>query len=232
MTDDVKTEEEPSIEEILDSIRQIIADDDEDGGEGEGKEGDSVADGNAEDETPDEPLDQSAIDDMDFNAPEVDEPEPNEDSAEPLNQSAIDDIDFDTPTPEPEPEEEVIELTDRVENEDVDLVDVEQEDEPTPEPEITTEPEPEPDPEPKSEPEIVSNNDALLTKNAENAAFDAISELARKTAIEHNGITLEEIVRSEIKPMLSIWLDKNLPVIIERLVREELERVSKRVLED
>ena len=74
--------------------------------------------------------------------------------------------------------------------------------------------------------------DALLTDVAEEAAFDAISELARKTAVEHSGITLEDIVRSELKPLLRGWLDKNLPVVIERLVREELERVSKRVLDE
>ncbi len=212
MADDVKTEEEPSIEEILDSIRQIIADDDEEETKEEEK-AEEVA-------TPDEPLDQSAIDDMDFDAPTPEpEPEPEpEESSEPLDQSAIDDIDFDTPQPEEtETEEEILELTDRVDEEvDVDLI----EPEPEPEPEIAPEPKPEP------------SDDTILTKNAEEAAFEAISELARKTAIEHNGITLEEIVRSEIKPMLREWLDKNLPVIIERLVQEELERVSKRVLEE
>jgi uncharacterized protein len=61
--------------------------------------------------------------------------------------------------------------------------------------------------------------------------MNGFAELARKTAIEHNGITLEDIVRTELKPLLRDWLDDHLPAIIERLVREELERVSKRALE-
>ncbi len=235
MADDIKTEEEPSIEEILDSIRQIIADDDEE------EDVDAVTVTVTEESVPDEPLDQSAIDDMDFNAP-TPEPEPvsepeAEEVSEPLDQSAIDDMDFNAP--EPKEEEEVIELTEKLDA-DVDLV----EPDPQPEEDPVSEPEPEPvlpelDPEPEpiidatlETPPEANTDDGLLTKNAEDAAFAAISELARKTAVEHNGITLEDIVRSEIKPMLSAWLDKNLPIIIERLVQEELERVSKRVLED
>ncbi len=230
MADDIKTEEEPSIEEILDSIRQIISDDDEE------SEAETAVDEAVVEDASDGPLDQSAIDDMDFDAP-APELEP-EDTSEPLDQSAIDGMDFDAPAPEPEPEEEIIELTDKVEPEpDIDLV----EPDPAPISDPVVEPEPESESESESEsaeePEPVEeeappSDDSLLTKNAEDAAFAAISELARKTAIEHNGITLEDIVRSEIKPMLSAWLDKNLPVIIERLVQEELERVSKRVLED
>ncbi len=220
MADDVKTEEEPSIEEILDSIRQIIADDDEEEAATE-----EVVEEVSE---PEEPLDQSAIDDMDFDAPTSEsEAEPDsEEESEPLDQSAIDGMDFDAPTPEikakpePEKEDDVLELTDRIDEKpdmDIDLVEEE--------PEIALKSTPEPEENPQ-------NNDDLLTKHAEEAAFAAISDLARKTAIDHSGVTLEDIVRSEIKPMLREWLDKNLPIIIERLVQEELERVSKRVLED
>ena len=200
MTDEAQTEEDPSIEEILDSIRQIISEDEDE---------EAASDDVAEEPAAEEPLDQSAIDDMDFDAPA---PEPVDE--EPLDQSAIDDIDFDTPAvvpepePEPEPEpveeEDILELTERVE---------------------------EPEPIAPVVPAAVEE-DALLTDVAEEAAFDAISELARKTAVEHSGITLEDIVRSELKPLLRGWLDKNLPVVIERLVREELERVSKRVLDE
>lgn len=222
MADATVTEEDPSIEEILDSIRQIISED----------ENEEVEDEEQEEPVEDEPLDQSAIDDMDFDAPTI--PEPVAD--EPLDQSAIDDMDFDAPIPEQEqePEEDIIELTDRVEPEmEIDLIDEELETDITPEPEpeadLVTESTPTPEPEPTPAPIPVDN---ILTKTAETAAFDAISELARKTAVEHSGITLEDIVRSELKPLLRDWLDKNLPVVIERLVQEELERVSKRVLED
>ena len=83
------------------------------------------------------------------------------------------------------------------------------------------------------EPEsAVDTDDALLTDNAEEAAISAISNLVRKTAVGNNSITLEDIVRAELKPLLRAWLDKHLPTVIERLVQEELERVSKRVLDE
>ena len=39
---------------------------------------------------------------------------------------------------------------------------------------------------------------------------------------------LEEMVREMLRPMLKQWLDENLPKIVERLVREEIERVVRR----
>ncbi len=240
MTEEAQTEEDPSIEEILDSIRQIISED-EDGAAPQEAAPEAPAAEAAPEPEPEpvsaEPLDQSAIDDMDFDTPAAEpepEPEPEPVSAEPLDQSAIDDMDFDTPSAEPEPEPEpeaaeedddILELTDRV--------DEEPEAAPEPPPPVeepkAVEPVPAPEPEPVA---AAPADDSLLTQGAEAAAFDAISELARKTAVDHNGITLEDIVRGEIKPLLRVWLDKNLPVVIERLVREELERVSKRVLDE
>ena len=235
MAEETKTEEEPSIEEILDSIRQIISEDDD---------GDDAP-----------AADEEVVEETDSKKPEPEpEPEPAvEEESEPLDQSAIDDMDFDAPADEPveeEPKEEVIELTDRIDDEesdvDVDWGEGEAEEEaveesapePAPEPvveEVAPEPEPVidyPAPEPEIEKKPEEEGDNLLTEAAEEAAYSAISELTRKAAIDHSGVTLEDIVRSEIKPMLSIWLDKNLPVIIERLVQEELERVSKRVMEE
>jgi uncharacterized protein len=37
-------------------------------------------------------------------------------------------------------------------------------------------------------------------------------------------------VREEIRPLLKSWLDANLPPIVERLVRTEIERVVGRVV--
>ena len=226
MTEEAQTEEDPSIEEILDSIRQIISEDDEEAAPA--VEAASEPSPEPEPEpVSEEPLDQSSIDDMDFDAPAAaeaaPEPDPEPVSEEPLDQSSIDDMDFDAPAAEPAPEpaeeeEDILELTDRVDEE------------PAPEPEV--EPAPEPEPAPVETAPAASADDTLLTQGAETAAFDAISELARKTAVDHNGITLEDIVRNELKPLLRDWLDQNLPVVIERLVREELERVSKRVLDE
>ena len=38
--------------------------------------------------------------------------------------------------------------------------------------------------------------------------------------------SLESMVREMIRPMLSEWLDENLPVIVERLVRDEIDRIA------
>ncbi|HTH46758.1 MAG TPA: DUF2497 domain-containing protein, partial [Candidatus Limnocylindria bacterium] len=40
--------------------------------------------------------------------------------------------------------------------------------------------------------------------------------------------TLEEMVREEIRPVLKAWLDANLPGLVERVVRAEIERVIDR----
>ena len=39
--------------------------------------------------------------------------------------------------------------------------------------------------------------------------------------------TIEELVREMLRPMLKSWLDDNLPSLVERLVRTEIERVSR-----
>ena len=39
--------------------------------------------------------------------------------------------------------------------------------------------------------------------------------------------TIEDVVREMLKPMLQTWLEDNLPSLVERLVRAEIERVSR-----
>ena len=39
--------------------------------------------------------------------------------------------------------------------------------------------------------------------------------------------SIEDIVREMLKPMLKTWLEDNLPSLVERLVRAEIERVSR-----
>lgn len=54
-------------------------------------------------------------------------------------------------------------------------------------------------------------------------AFNLLSH----TILSQNAITLEDIVREMLKPMLRVWLDDNLPPMVERLVRAEIERVAR-----
>lgn len=43
-------------------------------------------------------------------------------------------------------------------------------------------------------------------------------------AVGGSAITLEDMVREALKPMLKIWLDENLPALVERMVRAEMNR--------
>lgn len=40
--------------------------------------------------------------------------------------------------------------------------------------------------------------------------------------------TIEQVVREELRPLLKEWLDQNLPSVVERLVKQELERMASR----
>jgi cell pole-organizing protein PopZ len=60
------------------------------------------------------------------------------------------------------------------------------------------------------------------------AAVDTAFHSLTHTVLSQNPRTLEDLVRDMLKPMLKEWLDANLPDMVERLVRAEIERVSRR----
>jgi cell pole-organizing protein PopZ len=64
---------------------------------------------------------------------------------------------------------------------------------------------------------------SAATTAAVGAAFDTLAQ----TAQARNGRTIEELVSELIRPMLKTWLDDNLPEMVERLVRAEIERLSR-----
>jgi hypothetical protein len=70
-----------------------------------------------------------------------------------------------------------------------------------------------------TEPPIVS----ATTTAAVDAAFNSLAQ----TVLVHNAKTLEDLVKEMLRPMLKSWLDDNLPNLVERLVRAEIERVSR-----
>lgn len=77
------------------------------------------------------------------------------------------------------------------------------------------------------EPEAVSpSDDALVSGPARTAATSAFQTLSR-TVLLTNGRTLDDIVAEMMRPMLKEWLEDNLPSIVERLVRVEIERVAR-----
>jgi cell pole-organizing protein PopZ len=64
---------------------------------------------------------------------------------------------------------------------------------------------------------------ANSTVNAVDSAFNSLAN----TVLGQNARTLEDLVREMLRPMLKSWLDDNLPGLVERLVRAEIERVSR-----
>jgi cell pole-organizing protein PopZ len=66
-----------------------------------------------------------------------------------------------------------------------------------------------------------------LISDATSAAVDSAFNALAETVLVQNGRTLEDLVREMLRPMLKSWLDDNLPNLVERLVRAEIERVSR-----
>jgi hypothetical protein len=196
------TESEPTMEEILASIRRIIDEDDQPAEEAAAEEA-PAAEAQPEPEAP-------AEDDVLELTDRVEEPAGGTEPLAVEDDLMIVDRDEDevVEAPEPEPVAEA----------------------PMPEPE--PEPEPEPvaaAPEPAPAPEPIVDEDALLDQTAASAAAGAFSALNENLRIgSGEGTTLETIVRELMRPMLKQWLDTNLPRIVEEKVEAEIARVSRR----
>ncbi len=70
--------------------------------------------------------------------------------------------------------------------------------------------------------------DAALLSPRTSAAVDTAFSSLSHTVLSQPPRTLEDLVRDMLRPMLKQWLDANLPDMVERLVRAEIERVSRR----
>jgi cell pole-organizing protein PopZ len=66
-----------------------------------------------------------------------------------------------------------------------------------------------------------------LVSAATTAAVDSAFNTLAQSVLVQNARTLEDLVREMLRPMLKSWLDDNLPSMVERLVRAEIERVSR-----
>jgi len=214
------------MEDILASIRRIISDDDETGDET--KEAD-VPEPKAEPETAaevdsdaikadeeppaaEETNDQSSIDDI-FDLTEVVEDDATPD--EPVSQADVDEMDFDAVGDDAEDAADIDFVDAETTATDLDA-------------DIDFAPTPTPTPAPaEGEPEAEKPN--LLSPDAQATASAAFGALA-STMLSHSGgaRTLEEIVEDLLRPLLRAWLDQNLPPLVEKLVREEIERVARR----
>ncbi|VXC31322.1 DUF2497 domain-containing protein [Sphingomonas sp. 8AM] len=72
------------------------------------------------------------------------------------------------------------------------------------------------------EPSVVS----AATVQATRGALGALSKLIVKPEPESDG-TLEGLVREMLRPMLSDWLDQNLPHLVEQMVAREIAKITK-----
>jgi cell pole-organizing protein PopZ len=182
--------QEPSMEEILASIRRIISDENGSG----------------------EPASKPA--------PERPAPPPLVSAAKPPLAGK--------PSPPPPAEPDVLELTDMVETKSepvfkpVESPDVEFRDQMRrQEPEPLT---------PAAAPARTAYpsrlDEQLLSQRASEAVSAAFGTLAN-TMFAEGSRSIEDVVREMLKPMLKTWLEDNLPSLVERLVRAEIERVSR-----
>lgn len=211
--------QEPTMEDILASIRRIIADD---------QAGPDPVEDEPEDVRPapvaaaaidDGPNDQAAVDDMFDSIGGDDEDEEDEvldlgAVAEPVLRTPEDlrmehdDIDFREAVDEPEVEEEPFEEPEAFDE---------------PEPYIPPPPPPRmPDPPPRR-----AYVEDRLVSEATDAVVGGSFNMLAHAVLSNQGRTLDDLVKEMLRPMLKDWLDDNLPTIVERLVRAEIERVSR-----
>jgi cell pole-organizing protein PopZ len=210
---DAKPQAEPSMEEILASIRRIISEDAP--AEAEPQTGKTVSAPPAAAAAP---------------APAKPAPRP-----APVAETRIE---------EQEEEDEVLDLTEKVSDdgtvvnlrsakpapaappvpEEIELQDAT---------EIAATPEPQPAPQPA--PRAPAPASDLVSAAAAEAATASFAALARAvdnqptgSPISVGGRTLEDIVKEMVRPMIRDWLDVNLPSLVERLVRREIERIAHR----
>jgi uncharacterized protein len=214
---------EPSMDEILSSIRQIIADDD-------------AATANSNEPAPEEESDTEGFPSFDAFLDEEASEETNEEEVEsppdePVNTDAeelalsLDQV----VEAEEEPEPVEMALLDDQPEAEADESEDDSPDSPDDIAFVIDEVPPEPAPQPSTMPDPDLSDDLagqLLDETAEAAASEAFSRLG-VLSLGAGGQTIEGVVKELLRPMLKSWLDENLPAIVERLVEREIERVSR-----
>ena len=237
---DSKDTQEPSMEEILSSIRRIIADEEDDGPTpppggkpGGGAPGDErwvrlepVA--NAVDKAPeDEALDDEAEDVLD------------------LTQRVEEDgevVDLNARAARAAAEEAPDDDHGRRDDEEVDLAPDEPEFEPEPAPRAAAapaaaKPVPQQPETQRDRPTVAANppdHGTLVADAAASAATSAFAKFAQavtppeQRVASSEGRTIEEFAEDLLRPMLREWLDENLPAIVERVVEREVNKTARR----
>ena len=250
-----KRDDEPTMEEILASIRKIISEDEPESAEAAPEAAESAA-GGAEPEPME--LTQMVSEDgsvVDLRSDQASEPAPPQESEavaaaapEPLVPETTrvhaeligddDGIELEAQETEVTTEEVEAEIVAEPEPEPEPIAEFEPEPEPEPEivvesaPDIAHVPEPEPEPVQSAPAEPDSRLESLVSAEAAAAATAAMTRLNDSLSSESeaggNDKTLEALVRETMAPHLKAWLDENLPRLVERIVREEIDRIVRR----
>lgn len=66
----------------------------------------------------------------------------------------------------------------------------------------------------------------LVSNGADSSVRAAFNTLLASRFVQHSDVIIG-LTREMLRPMLKTWLDDNLPVIVERLVSTEIERVAR-----
>jgi cell pole-organizing protein PopZ len=231
---------EPSMDEILSSIRQIIADDDAAGA----PRRPALQAAAPMQAAPARPLSQQADRDLSDMLDEV-EPlalSPSQIVEEGDNSGfSFDDILADTETEETRGPR-LVEAEDVAFEADDDLPSFDPAPSlravPQPEPEPVLAPEPAPQPAPRIEP-VAAQAPSLPDPTLTSDIADQLLEPATRAAVRGSigklnalgignpGLTIEAMMRDMLRPMLKEWLDENLPSVVERMVEKEIARISR-----
>jgi cell pole-organizing protein PopZ len=231
---------EPSMEEILASIRRIIADDQDrppDAAEAPPPEAKAPPA-----KAPAPPLPEPARP-----AAARPEPQPRPPAPPPVAEDVLDLIGVPQPTPkrpapeppkqsllmpkkpvphpglEPEPDEPPAAEPAEPDNLDAEIEfrEIALDDEPPPIPAA-----PPPRARPAPPPALGDDEDELISQYSGAAVANAFNSLST-TILNQNARTLEDLVKELLRPILKSWLDQNLPPLVERMIRAEIERVTR-----
>jgi cell pole-organizing protein PopZ len=228
---DENAEQEPSMEEILASIRRIISEDgDEEAGaeaapeEQPAAEAEDVAEDVSEDEAEPEP--ESEPEPVDEAEEEVLElTDEVQDDGTVVNLKTGESVDEDGEGAEEDVELEMVDADE--ESAEDDLV-------------FDNEPEPEPEPDPGPEPSALVEPiaavaaDRLVSQDPGVESVSSLAALAAAVDMHRRAVdpsigprTIEDLVKEVMRPMIREWLDANLPSLVERLVAREIERLTR-----
>ena len=83
--------------------------------------------------------------------------------------------------------------------------------------------------EPEEEFDEAEEEAEIFTEPVAASTIDSFKKLSDKVALANysDNVTLEEIVKDMLRPMLREWIDSNMPQIVEVLVEKELEKLAR-----